>query len=145
MVLGSSSTSLLGLIIVDIWEWTPYVALICCPGIQSLPTEPYEAALVDGASGLQTFLYVTLPLLQPAIAVAVVFRFMDLFKWMDTVYIMTGGGPGTSTETLSYYAYTANFKFLEVGYAAALCIVMLICILIICNTIGKKVLLKEDQ
>jgi len=144
-MLGSSSTSLLGLIIVDIWEWTPFVTLILLSGIQSLPVEPFEAATVDGANSLQTFRYITLPLLQPAIAIAVLFRFMDLFKWMDTVYIMTGGGPGTSTETLSYYAYTTDFKFLEVGYAAALCIIMLICILVICNTIGKKVLLKEDQ
>lgn len=144
-MLGSSSTSLWGLIIVDVWEWTPFVTLILLSGIQSLPTAPYEAALVDGASGFQTFRYITLPLLQPAIAVAVVFRFMELFKWMDTIYIMTGGGPGTSTETLNYYTYMNNFKFLEVGYASALCIVMLICVLLICNTIGKKMLLKENH
>ena len=94
---------------------------------------------------IQTFRYLTLPLLQPAIAVAVMFRFMDLFKWMDTIYIMTGGGPGTSTETLSYYAYMNNFKFLEVGYAAAMCIVMLLIVLFICNTIGKRLLLKEES
>lgn len=143
-VLGSSSSSLWGLIIVDIWEWTPYVALILLAGMQALPAEPYEAVQVDGANGFQTFRYLTLPLLKPSISVAVMFRFMDLFKWMDTIYIMTGGGPGTSTETLSYYAYTTNFKFLEVGYAAAMCLVMLVIVLLICNTIGKKVLLKGE-
>lgn len=143
-ILGNSSTSLLGLIIVDVWEWTPYVALILLAGMQALPAEPYEAVQVDGATGFQTFRYLTLPLLKPSISVAVMFRFMDLFKWMDTIYIMTGGGPGTSTETLSYYAYMNNFKFLEVGYAAAMCLVMLVVVLIICNTIGKKVLLKGE-
>lgn len=142
-ILGSSGSAIWGLILVDVWEWTPYVALILLAGLQSLPMEPYEAVQVDGASGWQTFRYLTLPLLKPSISVAVMFRFMELFKWMDTVYIMTGGGPGTSTETLSYYAYRTNFKFLEVGYAAALCLVMLVVVLIICNTIGKKVLLKE--
>ncbi|EOS72498.1 hypothetical protein C817_05433 [Dorea sp. 5-2] len=144
-ILGESTSSLLGLIVVDVWEWTPYVALILLAAIQSLPMEPYEAVKVDGASAVQTFRYLTLPLLQPAIAVAVMFRFMDLFKWMDTIYIMTGGGPGTSTETLSYYAYMNNFKFLEVGYAAAMCIVMLLIVLFICNTIGKRLLLKEES
>lgn len=120
------------------------MALILLAGMQALPAEPYEAVQVDGANGFQTFRYLTLPLLKPSISVAVMFRFMDLFKWMDTIYIMTGGGPGTSTETLSYYAYTTNFKFLEVGYAAAMCLVMLVIVLIICNTIGKKVLLKGE-
>ena len=122
----------------------PYVALILLAGMQSLPMEPYEAARVDGASGWQAFRYLTLPLLRPSISVACMFRFMELFKWMDTVYIMTGGGPGTSTETLSYYAYKNNFKFLEVGYSAAMCLVMLVMVLIVCNTIGKKILLKEE-
>lgn len=144
-VLGSSESALLGLILVDVWEWTPYVALILLAGMQSLPMEPYEAVQVDGASAWQTFRYLTLPLLKPSISVAVMFRFMELFKWMDTVYIMTGGGPGTSTETLSYYAYRTNFKFLEVGYAAAMCLVMLVAVLVICNTIGKRVLLKGDE
>lgn len=144
-VLGSSKTALWGLIAADVWEWTPYVALILLSGIQALPHDPYEAVLVDGATGLQTFWHITLPLLRPVIGIAVMFRFMDLFKWMDTIYIMTGGGPGTSTETLSYYAYANNFKFLEVGYAAALCLVMLVCVLIICNTIGKKVLFKGGE
>lgn len=144
-VLGSSSTALWGLIIADVWEWTPYVTLILLSGIQSLPQEPFEAVRVDGATGMQTFWHLTLPLLRPVIGIAVMFRFMELFKWMDTIYIMTGGGPGASTETLSYYAYAVNFKFLEVGYAAALCLVMLICVLIICNTIGIRVLARGDN
>lgn len=139
--LSSRKWVILALGIVDIWEWTPYVALILLSGLQALPLEPYEAAKVDGSNGWQTFRYITVPLLRPVISIAVVFRFMDLFKWMDTIYVMTSGGPGIATETLSYYAYLNNFKFLNVGYASALCIVMLLIVLVICNTLGKKILI----
>ena len=142
-LLSGKGTALIALIIVDIWEWTPYVTLILLSGIQSLPSEPYEAIRVDGATSWQTFRYLTLPLLKPVISIAVVFRFMDLFKWMDTVYVISNGGPGISTETMSYYAYTNNFKFLEVGFSAAMCIIMLIIILVICNTVGKRVMLND--
>ena len=142
-LLSGKGTALIALIIVDIWEWTPYVTLILLSGIQSLPSEPYEAIRVDGATSWQTFRYLTLPLLKPVISIAVVFRFMDLFKWMDTVYVISNGGPGISTETMSYYAYTNNFKFLEVGFSAAMCIIMLIIILVICNTVGKREMLND--
>ncbi|MCI8317180.1 MAG: sugar ABC transporter permease [Lachnospiraceae bacterium] len=144
-MLSYRNTALPAMIIVDIWEWTPYVALILLSGLQALPQEPYEAARVDGASRWQTFRYITFPLMRSAVNIAVIFRFMDLFKWMDTVYVMTGGGPGVSTETLSYYAYMNNFKFLDVGYASALCIVMLLIVMVICNTFGKKILLREPE
>lgn len=144
-LLSSRRWALVGMAIVDIWEWTPYVALILLSGLQALPQEPYEAALVDGATKWQTYRYITLPLLQPIINIAVVFRFMDLFKWMDTVYVMTSGGPGIATETLSYYAYINNFKFLNVGYASAICIIMLGIVLFICNTMGKKILLESRE
>jgi multiple sugar transport system permease protein len=144
-MVGNSKLSLLSLIIVDIWEWTPYVTLILLAGLQSLPTEPYESAIVDGAGGPAIFRWITLPLLMPVLSVAVVFRFMDLFKWMDTIYVITFGGPGFATETLSYYAYTNTFKFLEVGYGSAICIFMLIVILVICNNVGKKILMKGRE
>jgi multiple sugar transport system permease protein len=134
--------ALLSLIIIDIWEWTPYVTLILLAGLQSLPIEPYESAIVDGAGSLAIFRWITLPLLMPVLSVAVVFRFMDLFKWMDTIYVVTLGGPGFETETLSYYTYANTFKFLEIGYGSALCIFMLIVILVICNNVGKKMLMK---
>jgi multiple sugar transport system permease protein len=144
-MVGNSNLSLLSLIIIDIWEWTPYVTLILLAGIQSLPIEPYESAIVDGAGGLAIFRWITLPLLMPVLSVAVVFRFMDLFKWMDTIYVVTYGGPGFKTETLSYYAYTNTFKFLEIGYGSALCIFMLVVILVICNNVGKKILMKGRE
>jgi multiple sugar transport system permease protein len=139
---GNNKLALLSLIIIDIWEWTPYVTLILLAGLQSLPVEPYESAIVDGAGSLAIFRWITLPLLMPVLSVAVIFRFMDLFKWMDTIYVVTFGGPGFETETLSYYTYTNTFKFLEIGYGSALCIFMLMVILVICNSVGKKILMK---
>ena len=144
-MLGDSSVALLALIIVDIWEWTPYVALILYSGLSAMPVEPFEAAAVDGADSFQIFRYITVPLLKNSIIISAVFRFMDLFKWMDTIYIMTGGGPGTSTETMSYYAYMNNFKFLNVGYASAICIIMLAIILTISNTFGKRIFFGDEN
>jgi multiple sugar transport system permease protein len=144
-MVGNNKLALLSLIIIDVWEWTPYVTLILLAGLQSLPIEPYEAAIVDGAGSLAIFRWITLPLLMPVLSVAVVFRFMDLFKWMDTIYVVTFGGPGFETETLSYYAYLNTFKFVDVGYGSALCIFMLIVILIICNNVGRKILMKGRE
>jgi multiple sugar transport system permease protein len=141
-MIGNNKLALLCLIIIDIWEWTPYVTLILLAGLQSLPIEPYESAIVDGAGGAMIFRWITLPLLLPVLSIAVIFRFMDLFKWMDTIYVVTFGGPGFETETLSYYAYTNTFKFVEIGYGSALCIFMLIVIIVICNNAGKKILMK---
>jgi multiple sugar transport system permease protein len=139
-LLGNKHLSLLALIIIDIWEWTPFVTLIVLAGLQTLPSEPYEAAIVDGAGSFAIFKWITLPLLMPVLSVAVVFRFMDLFKWMDTIYVVTNGGPGIATETLSYYGYTTGFKFLDIGYSSAMSIVMLVIIIVICNNVGKRVL-----
>jgi multiple sugar transport system permease protein len=144
-MLGDKDLSLIALIIVDIWEWTPYVTLILLAGIQSLPLEPYESAIVDGANQFTIFRWITLPLLTPVLSVAVIFRFMDLFKWMDTIYVITGGGPGIATETLSYYGYANTFKFLEVGYSSALSIFMLIIIIFICNNAGKRIFMKGEE
>lgn len=144
-MLGNAKLALPGLIIIDIWEWTPYVTLVLLAGLQSLPTEPFEAAKVDGAGPMQTFWHITVHLLKPVIGVAAIFRFMDLFKWMDTLYVVTNGGPGSATENLSFYTYITNFKFLNIGYAAAIAILMLLIITFICNIVGKKVLLRGNQ
>jgi multiple sugar transport system permease protein len=140
-LLGNKNLALFALVIVDVLEWTPYVTLILLAGLQSLPIEPYESAIVDGAGSVAMFRWITLPQLMPVLSVAVVFRFMDLFKWMDTMYVVTFGGPGNATETLSYYAYLNTFKFLEIGYGSALCIFMLIIIIVICNNAGKRIFL----
>jgi multiple sugar transport system permease protein len=106
--------SLLSVLMVEIWQWTPFVALILLSGLSSLPMEPHEAAAIDGAGPWQTLFLVTLPLLKPIIVVAVLFRLIDVLKIFDIVFIMTGGGPGASTETLSIHAY--RLGFLQTGW-----------------------------
>jgi multiple sugar transport system permease protein len=90
-----------GVMLVDIWEWTPFVLIVMTAALAALPSEPYRAALVDGASRWQVFRYITLPMLWPVILVTALLRFMDAIKVFDTIYVLTNGGPGYSTEMLS--------------------------------------------
>jgi multiple sugar transport system permease protein len=118
--LGKPRSAMATIIAADVWLSTPFVTIIIIAGITSLSKEPFEAAKVDGASPFQSFVYITLPLLSPVIWVAVMFRLIDAFKRFDSIYIMTAGGPGNSTETLNLYAYNNAFNYLDTGYASAL-------------------------
>ena len=117
--LASKDMVIPALAIVDIWEWTPMVALIVLAGLASMPTEPFEAAKVDGATTIQTFRYITLPLLYPTILIAIVLRSIDAFKTFDIIYTMTAGGPGFASETLNIYAYTLGFGYFKFGMASS--------------------------
>jgi len=128
---GMPETALPSVMMADIWEWTPFMALILLAGLQSLPQEPFEAAFVDGASSWQTFRYITLPLLSPAMLVALLIRLMDSFKTFDLIFVLTQGGPGMSTEILNYYTYRYGFKFFHLGYASALSWLLLAVVTII--------------
>lgn len=129
--LGDASTAMPALIGADVWLSTPFVVVIMLAGIRSIPTEVYEAAQVDGASGSKMFWNITLPLLKPMILLAVLFRVMDAIRRFDTIYVMTGGGPGNSTETLDLFAYFNAFTYLEVGKGAAIATIMLLIIFLI--------------
>jgi multiple sugar transport system permease protein len=129
-LLGTTATALPTLMFIDIWQWTPFMFLIMLAGLHGLPKEPYEAAAVDGASRWQTFRMLTLPLLKPLIIIALLLRFIDAFKTMDQVYILTGGGPGNATDFVSIYAYRTNFKIWNLGYGASGVLVIFIIILI---------------
>lgn len=118
--LGSPGLAMTTIVLSDVWLSTPFVTIIIIAGIISLPKDSFEAAQVDGASASQTFWKVTLPQLMPVIWVAVMFRLIDAFKRFDSIYIMTAGGPGNSTETLNLYAYNMAFSYLDTGYASAL-------------------------
>jgi multiple sugar transport system permease protein len=124
-VLSSPSLALAALILVDIWEWTPFMFLILLAGIQSLPQEPFEAARVDGASAWSSFTQLMLPMLRPVILVVVLIRAMDAFTVFDQVYVLTNGGPGTSTEVATLLVYKAAFRFSQIGYGAAMALAML--------------------
>lgn len=128
---GMPATALPSVMMADIWEWTPFMALIMLAGLQALPREPFEAALVDGASSWQTLRYITLPLLSPAMLVALLIRLMDSFKTFDLIFVLTQGGPGMSTEILNYYTYRYGFKFFHLGYASALSWLLVVVVTII--------------
>lgn len=123
---ASPRLAFLSVIAVDVWQWTPFVFLILLAGLQSIPQEPYEAALIDGSSAWQTFLHITLPLLKPAILIVLLLRTMDLLRVFDQIFILTEGGPGFATETVSLYIYRAAFRFSDFGYAAAMSFVLLL-------------------
>lgn len=126
--IASPSMALPSVILVDIWQWTPFMFLILLAGLQAIPQEPYEAAMIDGSSAWQTFWHITLPLLKPAILIALLLRTMDLLRIFDQVFILTQGGPGFATETISLYIYKTAFRFFDFGYAAAMSFVLLILI-----------------
>jgi multiple sugar transport system permease protein len=119
------------IILMDIWEYTSYYALIMLAGLQSLPKGPYEGAQVDGASDWQTFWWITVPTLMPLIVVATILCLIASFKTFDQIYILTGGGPSSATELLSIYAYRLNFSYWNLGYGAATVIMIAIITMII--------------
>lgn len=133
VLLGDPSTALLAVMLADIWQWTPFMVLIFLAGLRALPKEPLEAAAIDGATGLQTLRLVIVPMLGRVIAIAILIRGIDLFKLYDYVYVLTGGGPGTTTETLSFYAGKV-FGLANFSYAATLGLIMLIVLNLVAMT-----------
>ena len=123
-LLGNPQTVLGTIIAIDIWQWTPFLFLLFLAGLLGQPKEPLEAAQVDGASVVQTFRRVTLPALRPIFTVAFLLRFTDAYKIFDKIWMMTGGGPGMATETLSIYGYRVNFKYWHIGYGSAVVMIL---------------------
>lgn len=121
------------IIIGDVWQWTPFLFLILYSGLAALPKDPVEAAMTLGANRWQIFRHITLPMLRPVIIVALVIRALEAFKIFDLVFIMTGGGPGTATETVSLYIYRVGFLFGQLSYAAAIAVLILLLISVITN------------
>lgn len=119
--------ALMSVMIVDVWQWTPFVALMLYAGLQSMSNEPYESARIDGASALQIFRYITLPLLKPMVVVALLLRSIDAIRIFDTVYVLTKGGPGSLTELLSLHIYRVGFEHTGwIGRSSAVAIVLLL-------------------
>ncbi len=129
--LGSPTTALHAAILVDVWKTTPFVALILLAGLQNVPEGVYEAARVDGATGARIFFSVTLPLLRPAVLVALLFRTLDAFRVFDAIYVLTEGGPANATETLSIYAYKTLMRSGDFGYGSTLAVATFACVLLI--------------
>ena len=123
--LGEKTLAFASVVAVDVWHWTPFVFLLLLAALESLPQDVYEAARIDGANAWQELRHVTLPLMWPAIAVTAVFRLIVSFKVFDEVYLLTGGGPGTATEVVSFTIYRRFFTEDRIGYGAAISVVVL--------------------
>lgn len=118
------------LVFVDTWQWTPMVALICVAGLSALPTEPFEAARIDGANAWQRFWNLTLPMVWPTLMVAILFRFIDLLKVIEHIYVMTRGGPGFASETINVFNFLTGLFYYKVGYGSAISVVIFIMVAI---------------
>jgi multiple sugar transport system permease protein len=129
--LGDPALALPGLILADVWRTMPFVALLCYARLLTIPPEVYEAARVDGASRLATLTAVTLPLLRPILLVALLFRTLDALRAFDLLYVLTGGGPASTTETLTVYAYRSLFQTLQLGFGSAIGVVIFVLVMAI--------------
>jgi multiple sugar transport system permease protein len=128
--LASQQTALATVFLTDTWQWTPFLALIILAALQSMPQDIVEAGRLDGAHGWSMFRFVTVPLILPVTGIGILLRGVDLFKTFDLVYILTQGGPGNSSETLTYFTYVQGFKFFNPSYASAMSFIQLILVTI---------------
>ena len=138
--LSQSRTSWAAIVALDVWQWTPFVALILMAGLQGVPREPLEAASVDGASAWASFWHVTLPLLRPFIAIAVLLRTVEAFKTFATIKVLTDGGPGNSTEIINLSIYRVALENFSIGAAAAVGVVFLMILAVIVPLVIRFVL-----
>jgi trehalose/maltose transport system permease protein len=129
--LGSTFWAMNAAIFMEVWKTTPFVALLLMAGLQTIAGDLYKSARVDGASGWYIFRRITIPLLMPVILIVLIFRTLDAFRVFDSIYVLTGGGPANTTETLSIYAYKVLFQTLQFGYGSTISIAIFICVGII--------------
>jgi len=133
------------IVAIDVWQWTPFMVLLLLAGLESLPRQPFEAASVDGASRWLTFTRVTLPLLRPVIAIAILLRALDAFKVFEYVFATTRGGPGDATDTLQYLIYRTGFQFFRLGEAAAMGFVLVGLVLLLVTILYRTLLRQEAR
>ncbi len=127
--LGTPALALHAAIVVDVWKTTPFVAILLLAGLQNIPADVFRAARIDGASPLRIFVFITLPLLRPALLLALLFRTLDAFRVFDAIYVLTEGGPANSTETLSIYAYKTMMRSGNFGYGSSLSVATFLCVM----------------
>jgi multiple sugar transport system permease protein len=141
--LSNQGMVLVAVTIVEIWQWTPFMFLVMLAGLTGINPEYYEAASIDGASRWNILLRVTIPLMRPIIVIAVLLRGLDIIKLFDLIYVMTGGGPGTASETVSHYIYVLGFEFFRMGYGAAAAYLLLIVLSVLVALLLRR-LSKEE-
>lgn len=124
-ILGDTSTAMLGIVIVDTWQWTPLITLIVLAGLKRVPRDQLEANMVDGAGEIRNFFQITLPNIYPFLLIAILLRFMDNFRFIDHILVLTGGGPADSTKILPTYLFDVSFQFFKLGRGAAIALTLL--------------------
>lgn len=124
-ILGDPSTAMLGIVIVDTWQWTPLITLIVLAGLKRVPRDQLEANMVDGAGEVRNFFQITLPNIYPFLLIAILLRFMDNFRFIDHILVLTGGGPADSTKILPTYLFDVSFQFFKLGRGAAIALTLL--------------------
>lgn len=129
--ISSAWGGMISIMLVDIWQWTPFIFLMLLAGMQSLPADPLEAAKIDGASKLQSFRFVTLPMLRPVMTFAFLFKLIESFKAFDVAFVLTGGGPGVSTELYSLHVYRVALKYFQIGKGCSLSVLLLLAVTLI--------------
>jgi len=142
--ISRADTAMFSIVLIDVWEWTPFIFLMLLAGLQSLPRDQFEAAKVDGASPWGTFRYVTLPMLMPALIVTILVRIIDAIRTFDYITILTYGGPGESTMIYSLYIYILNYKYNQMGLACAASFILLIVVTLITNLYVKLISKKYE-
>ncbi len=130
-ILASADTAMYAIVLVDVWQWTPLITIIALAGLKKVPRDQLEANMVDGASPLRNFFAITLPNLYPVLLIAVLLRFMDNFRFIDSILVLTGGGPGSATKILPVYLFEVAFKFFKLGRGAAIALTLLIVTIIL--------------
>lgn len=130
-ILSSAQTSMYALVLVDVWQWTPLITLIALAGLKKVPRDQMEANMVDGASPARNFFAIVLPNLYPVLLIAILLRFMDNFRFIDHILVLTGGGPANSTKILPVYLFEVAFKFFDLGRGAAIALVLLVVTIIL--------------
>ncbi|HER25277.1 MAG TPA: sugar ABC transporter permease, partial [Candidatus Atribacteria bacterium] len=136
--ISDARTVIISLVMVDVWKWTPMITLIVLAGLKSLPKDPYEAAIIDGANAFHVFSYITLPLIRPVLITALTLRSLDNLKEFDIIYTITQGGPGIASETLYLYSYKTAFSFFKAGYGSTLIIIVFLLVLLF-NVVMNKI------
>lgn len=131
------------IVLIDVWQWTPFMVLLLLAGLESLPRQPFEAARVDGASWWLTFTRVTLPMLKPVIAIAVLLRALDAFKVFEYVFATTRGGPGNATDTLQFLIYRTGFQFFRLAEAAAMGFVLVALVFALVTLLYRTLMRQE--
>lgn len=130
-ILASPNTAMYAIVMVDVWQWTPLITLIALAGLKRVPRDQLEANMVDGASPLRNFFAITLPNLYPVLLIAILLRFMDNFRFIDSILVLTGGGPGSATKILPVYLFDVAFKFFKLGRGASIALTLLIVTIIL--------------